>query len=628
MAARPQSADQETSTFKLSEVRIRDPFILAVEAAKTYYLVTSTTRPSGSGRGVSVLTSKDLQTWQGPSSVFDVPADFWGQAGVWAPEMHAYKGKYYIFTTFYSDERIFEQWPDWPARIRRGSQVLVADSPLGPFKPFHNRAHTPRDLMTLDGTLWVEDDVPYMVYCHEWVQIKDGAVAAIRLKDDLSDVVGDPVTLFRASEASWTPDDRDRYVTDGPFLYRTSTGKLLTIWSSFTATGYTTGIAVSRSGKLHGPWLHQPKPLFSKDGGHGMIFRKFDGTLMLVLHCPNRGPDERACLFELEDTGDSIRIKNEGEDLSHEGKTAAKALFRDPVHDGAADPVLCWNRAESKWFMFYTNRRANVPNTPGVSWVHGTRIGIAESSDGGATWTYRGTADIDYGQGEYSHWAPEVIEHNGTYHMYLSFVPGIFTHWNAPRDIIHLTSKDLLKWRYESTLKLASGKVIDATVIQLPDGTWRMWYKNEGDHSWIYHADSPDLFTWKDRGKAIGDQSGEGAKAFRWKGRYWMLVDVWDGLGVYSSDDCSSWTRQKRNLLREPGQKPTDRGRGGHPDVVVSGDRAFLFYFIHQGGRDAKPNDPYAERRSLIQVVELEYKGGELTCDRDKPTHIQLQPKP
>ena len=33
--------------------------------------------------------------------------------------------------------------------------------------------------------------------------------------------------------------------------------------------------------------------------------------------------------------------------------------------------------------MFYTNRRANVTDAPGVSWVHGTPIGIAESSDGG-----------------------------------------------------------------------------------------------------------------------------------------------------------------------------------------------------------------------------------------------------
>jgi hypothetical protein len=81
------------------------------------------------------------------------------------------------------------------------------------------------------------------------------------------------------------------------------------IWSSFTATGYTTGIAFSTSGKLAGPWSHQAEPLFTDDGGHGTIFRTFDGTLMLVLHTPNGRQQERARLFELEDTGTTIRIK-------------------------------------------------------------------------------------------------------------------------------------------------------------------------------------------------------------------------------------------------------------------------------------------------------------------------------
>jgi hypothetical protein len=39
-----------------------------------------------------------------------------------------------------------------------------------------------------------------------------------------------------------------------------------------------------------------------------MIFRALDGTLRLLLHCPNRSPDERARLFELIDAGDTICI--------------------------------------------------------------------------------------------------------------------------------------------------------------------------------------------------------------------------------------------------------------------------------------------------------------------------------
>ena len=307
------------------------------------------------------------------------------------------------------------------------------------------------------------------------------------------------------------------------------------------------------------------------------------------------------------------------------GKIASKPLFRDPVHDGAADPVLCWNHAEGKWFMFYTNRRANVPGTTGVTWVHGTKIGIAESSDGGANWKYRGASNINYGQGEYSYWAPEVIEHDRTYHMYLTFVPGVFADWSHPRDIIHLTSKDLLDWQFESVLKLSSNRVIDACVIRLSNGTWRMWYNNEVDRKSIYYADSPDLYNWRDRGKAMGERPGEGPKVFRWKGRYWMIVDVWRGLGVYYSDDCVTWTRQINNLLEEPGKGPDDKVKGGHPDVVVSGDRAYLFYFTHPGRRSDNPkSDPYDQRRSSIQVVELEYRDGQITCDRDKPTYIRL----
>lgn len=309
-----------------------------------------------------------------------------------------------------------------------------------------------------------------------------------------------------------------------------------------------------------------------------------------------------------------------------QGTIAAKPLYRDPVYDGAADPVLCWNRDEEKWFMFYTNRRANAAEARGVSWVHGTPIGIAESSDGGATWTYRADAKIGYGAEDATYWAPEVIAHEGVYHMYLTYVPGIFSDWNHPREILHLTSVDLVAWAYQSTLKLSSDRVIDACVWRLADGTWRMWYNNERDGKSIYYADSQDLYVWEDKGKAAGQWRGEGPKVFEWKNTYWMVVDMWDGLGVYRSDDALAWTRQRDNLLKEPGTGDDDQVKGGHPDVVVSGDRAFLFYFTHPGRRgEAARKDGYEQRRSSIQVVELAYRNGELVCDRDRPTRVLLR---
>lgn len=328
----------------------------------------------------------------------------------------------------------------------------------------------------------------------------------------------------------------------------------------------------------------------------------------------------------------SVMLSAEGQNESAsllqaiQGKVAAKPLFRDPVYDGAADPAVVWNRREHKWFMFYTNRRANARGLAGVSWVHGTRIGIAESSDGGATWKYRGTAQIDYGPQDYTQWAPDVVYQDHLYHMFLTIVPGVFTDWQHPRSIVHLTSKDLMKWKFESELKLASDKVIDPSVMQLPDGSWRLWYDNERDHKYIYYADSPDLYSWQDRGKAVGER-GEGPKVFRWKNRYWMVIDVWRGLAIYSSADALKWTRQPKNILDEPGRGADDQVKGGHADVVVSGDRAFLFYFTHPGRQNPESKeDGYEQRRSSIQVVELQLKDGEIRCDRNQPTYIKLLP--
>lgn len=318
-----------------------------------------------------------------------------------------------------------------------------------------------------------------------------------------------------------------------------------------------------------------------------------------------------------------------------EGKLSAKPAFRDPVLDGAADPVVIWNPHVRRWWMFYTNRRANVAGLSGVAWVHGTRIGIAESSDEGATWKHLGNAEIDLpaaiGGTQPTHWAPDVITApDGTHHMFLTVVPGVFEDWQHPRTLVHLTSRDLRKWDHATPLTLASDRVIDAAVRALPDGTWRMWYNNERDGKAIYYADSVDLKTWTDRGRCQGVEGMcEGPYVFNWKGHAWMLVDTWKGLGVYRSDDLTAWKGQPEKLLDQPGKGADDGVNGGHPGVVVSGDRAFCFYFTHPGRSGTiSPNDPnnLELRRSSIQVVELFEKDGRLTCDRDAPLRISLQP--
>ena len=218
--------------------------------------------------------------------------------GAWAPEVHAYKGKYYLFATLHNPAKRLTTTDTTRPNLMRATIIAVSDSPRGPFTLMKLDAPvTPPNFMTLDGTLYVDRaGKPWMVYAHEWIQKVDGTMEAIPLKDDLSDAAGEPIHLFKASDAPWinaqmTPDTRENhYVTDGPELFRTKNGTLLMLWASYMKNelgrnGYVQTLARSKSGELKGPW-EQLEPLVGNDSGHGMLFRSFDGKLMLVVHQP------------------------------------------------------------------------------------------------------------------------------------------------------------------------------------------------------------------------------------------------------------------------------------------------------------------------------------------------------
>jgi len=322
-----RSIAASTSHLALSDFYAHDPFILADPASKTYYLYTAVgARQSPDGHaGVVTYKSTDLKSWNGPHLVFSVPDGTWANPayGAWAPEVHRYGGKLYLCVTLHNhDKLLYEPEPvthpiyqGKPATHHlRGTQIFVADSPDGPFRVLGQSSATPPGFMALDGTLYVENGVPYMIYAHEWIQVLDGTMEAIRLAPDLAGSVGEPFYLFKGSDAPWLTEQHATsakartYVTDGPFLYRTKHGKLLMLWSSYRDGLYMQALAYSVSGKLEGPW-RQSTPLAGDDSGHGMLFRTFDDKLMLILHHPFR--KAHAKLYEMRDTGDTIVVDHE-----------------------------------------------------------------------------------------------------------------------------------------------------------------------------------------------------------------------------------------------------------------------------------------------------------------------------
>ena len=275
---------------KREEIRIRDPFILTDKENGCYYMYGTTALGVGTlaaGNTFSVYKTNDLENFEEPKVIFDgSEIGFWADRDFWAPEVHKYNGKYYLFGSCKAKNRC------------RATQIFVCDTPDGRFVPVSDKPITPADWECLDGTLFVENGTPYVVFCHEWVQVKDGEIWAMPLTDDLSAPAGDPVMLSKASD---NPDVSElggvgpgNYVTDGPFLYREG-GKVKMIWSSFYKGRYL--VLEAESDSVLGNWTHKGSR-FDFDGGHAMIFETLEGKRMISLHAPNSANNERAFFYE------------------------------------------------------------------------------------------------------------------------------------------------------------------------------------------------------------------------------------------------------------------------------------------------------------------------------------------
>lgn len=291
----------------LDSIQLSDPCILADKKTGMYYMT---------GTGGQLWKSKDLARWDGPHQVTETDPSSWmgPKPEIWAAELHEYKGKYYYFATF-TNNAVKIDTVKGTVIPRRASHILVSDNPDGPYKPMKDATYLPASMPTLDGTFWVDKNgKPYMIYCHEWLQNWNGTVEKIELKPDLSGSIGKGKILFRSSDSPWSREKMGdkilpNRVTDGPWLFRTGTGRLGMIWTSWVFGDYTQGVAYSESGTLDGPWVQEKAPITPPNFGHGMLFQTFDGTWLMSVHS-HKDVNGRYVriphLFEVDLSGDKL----------------------------------------------------------------------------------------------------------------------------------------------------------------------------------------------------------------------------------------------------------------------------------------------------------------------------------
>lgn len=294
---------------KTEDIRIRDPYIVAYDGS---YYMYGTIGETKNERSLYVFRGQDLLCWEEPKKIFTLDENSWGLGELWAPEVHFYKGKYYLFVSILGKHG------------KRGTQIAVCDTPCGMFLPIADKPATPFEKSCIDGTLYVENGVPYIVYSADWPDNYDkdkdvyiGEICAAELSEDLKNIVSEPFRLFESTEAplSRVPAVHDymgkkvtRYGSDGPFIRKLKDGSLFLTWSPIPDMNYIVAAAIQRNGEINGKWEHLETPVFDKNGGHAMFFEDLNGNLKICMHYPEVYFEERALILDAEETKGGIRL--------------------------------------------------------------------------------------------------------------------------------------------------------------------------------------------------------------------------------------------------------------------------------------------------------------------------------
>ena len=314
MAERRRKMIEEMNKIKtvhFNDLSMSDPFIIPDPETQTYYL-TST--------GGRLYKSKDLIWWEGAYNIINVE-NSWLKGMPAAAEIHKIGDWYYYAGTWNDHSDLIQQVPRRYNVPHNQTIVLRSKNIEGPYEIFtedRNYDYQPHEWDCIDGTLYEENGKIYMIFVHEWTQIIDGTMDYIELSSDLSKTISDwPVTMFRASE---NPSVKEMnglgeatfgrkmpgWVTDGPQMFRTQTGKLGMLWSGWGDERYLQLVCYSESGTIAGPWIQEPKPFLGNNSGHGMLFRTFEGKLIyLVHHVEGNGP-RKPQYWNVDDSGDKL----------------------------------------------------------------------------------------------------------------------------------------------------------------------------------------------------------------------------------------------------------------------------------------------------------------------------------
>ncbi len=288
-------------------VQAADPSVITV--GDTFYLYATDAEEGYDCTSIRVWSSKNLTDWIEVGQAFRPASDAWAVKNLWAPEVIAANGKYYMYYSGYNH-----------VTGKMGIGVAVSDSPTGPFHEYeegnYSRTEQPIvfDFPAIDPHPFIDDDGRvYLYYSKDQVEESPGkfvsSIYGCELNGDMVTVNVDNVTT-EALVAPGISDAYNNYWNEAPNVYKHS-GKYYMIYAAgyYKDKGYCLGLAVSDNPLSGFKKVNYTPILKAQDGGeyisgtgHGDFFPSPDGTevwLAYHSHVDVENPgDERKINFD------------------------------------------------------------------------------------------------------------------------------------------------------------------------------------------------------------------------------------------------------------------------------------------------------------------------------------------
>ncbi|MHB9032297.1 MAG: glycoside hydrolase family 43 protein [Anaerolineae bacterium] len=267
-----------------SPLHMGDPFALFHDGL--YYLYGTTDHYEG----FRFFTSPDLVHWTQRGWVWRASPYSWAESYFWAPEVRAYRGRFYL--TYSGKLRNSE-----PTRLMMA--IAVADTPAGPFHDLH-APWFDFGYNTIDSHLFIDNDLtPYLYFSRNGERdgYSYGMIYGGRLRGDLSGFESEPKLILQASQAWERVAWETNRCNEGPFVIRHNGVYYMTYSGNSTfETHYGIGYATAR--EPLGKWTkNRANPIAAtmpeigvSSPGHNSLVASPDGSELFCVYHTHADP--------------------------------------------------------------------------------------------------------------------------------------------------------------------------------------------------------------------------------------------------------------------------------------------------------------------------------------------------